>query len=109
MLLIFIQILTDNLTTGFLCCDDDCHLKKFARNQARIRQTPIAIRLVSLNMVIGKTHFKGHTDQWCHQSCNPYSFCELENVQIGYLPNTQSLMSFTCFVLSLFLGVTESE
>ena len=112
MLLIFIQVLVhaviwpNNLITEFLCCDDGCHLKKYAS------KTPPAIRLASINIVIDKMHFKGHIDQWCHQNCNSYSFCELDCVswlQTGHLPNILSLMTFKCFVLSLFLDGGESE
>ena len=112
MLLIFIQILVfcpNNLITGFLCYDDGCHSKKYASNPARASQTPTAIRLASLNIVIDKMHFKGHTDQWCHQNCNPYSFRELDNVswlRIGHLPNTLWLISLH---ILLYICVIESE
>ena len=118
MLLIFIQVLVhaviwpNNLITGFLCYDDGCHLKKYANNPVRASQTPTAIRLASLNIVIDKMYFKGHIDQWCHQNCNPHSFRELDSVswlQTGHLPNILSLMSFKCSVLSLLLDIGESE
>lgn len=43
--------------------------------------TPAASKLASLNIVIDKLHFKGHTDSWCHSNCNPYDVKELEEVQ----------------------------
>ena len=46
--------------------------------------TLAASKLASLNIVIDKLHFKGHTDSWCHSNCNPYDVKELEEVQYIY-------------------------
>ena len=42
--------------------------------------TATAARLASLNIVVDKMHFKGHTDSWCHDHCNPYNLRELDKV-----------------------------
>ena len=65
---------------GFICYDDGCHLKKYANNPVRSAATPTAQRISSLTIAVDKFHFSGHTDTWCRQNCNPYSFKELNEV-----------------------------
>ena len=57
-----------------------CHLKKYATNTSRINLTPTTARIASLSIVVDKMHFKGHTDSWCHENCNPYQLKELDKV-----------------------------
>ena len=68
------------ILAGTLCYDDRCHLKKYALNPTRKEITPTAARLAALNIVVDKMHFKGHTDSWCHDHCNPYNLRELDKV-----------------------------
>ena len=68
------------ITTGFVCYDDGCHLKKYASHSDRRQLTPTAKRLAELNIVVDKLHFQGHTDRWCFEHCNPYKFDELKEV-----------------------------
>jgi len=67
-------------TIDILCYDDGCHLRRYARNCARSQVTQATSKLASLNIVIDKLHFKGHTDSWCHSNCNPYDVKELDEV-----------------------------
>ena len=68
------------LTLVYLCYDDGCHLKKYAANPKRATQTPTAQKLATMKIVIDKMHFRGHTDTWCQEHCNPYKFDDLNNV-----------------------------
>lgn len=67
--------------TGFVCYDDGCHLRKFARNPSRSSLTATASRIANLEIVIDRMHFKGHVDSWCKQTCNPDNFIELNDVR----------------------------
>lgn len=68
-------------TTGFVCYDDGCHLKRYASHSDRRKLTPITMRLSSaISIVVDKMHFRGHTDKWCQEHCNPYLFDELKEV-----------------------------
>ena len=64
-------------------CYDGCHLRRYASNTARCDLTATARRLASLNIVVDRMHFKGHTDPWCHEHCDPNKLKELEKVSIG--------------------------
>ena len=64
----------------YLCYDDGYHLKKFATNPKRANHTQTSIQLASMSIVIDKMHFRGHTDSWCQQNCNPHKFADLEKV-----------------------------
>ena len=66
----------------FVCYDDGCHLRRYARNPCRSQITPFSVKLASVEIVIDKMHMAGHTDKWCHQYCNPRAFKELENVSL---------------------------
>ena len=69
-----------DLCQGTVCYDDGCHLKRYACNPARSTLTATAGRLSSMNFAIDRMHFKGHTDVWCHQHCDPNKLKELEKV-----------------------------
>ena len=82
----FISRLTIPFTAGFVCYDDGCHLKKFATHRDRRKLTPTATRLSSnITIVVDKMHFRGHTDKWCQENCNPFKHDGLHDVGIGHL------------------------
>ena len=64
-----------------LCYDDGCHLKKYATNPSRSAMTPVATQLASLQIVVDRMHFKGHTDPWCHEHCDPNKVKDLHKVR----------------------------
>ena len=66
----------------FVCYDDGCHLRKYAKHPSRSLLTPQSTKLANTEIVIDKMHMAGHTDVWCHQHCDPKSFKELENVSV---------------------------
>ena len=66
----------------FVCYDDGCHLRRFARNPSRAYLTPISTHLANTEIVIDKMHMAGHTDAWCHQHCDPKLCRQLDNVSI---------------------------
>ena len=70
------------LITEFVCYDDGCHLRRFARNPSRADLTPISKKLATVEIVVDKMHMAGHTDSWCHQHCDPKLFRELDNVRM---------------------------
>jgi len=57
--------------TGTICYDDACHLMKYAKNKKRATLTPTSKRLSTMAFVVDCMHFKGHTDGWCRDNCNP--------------------------------------
>ena len=69
-----------NIFTEFICYDDACHLKKFARNPVRAKLTSEAEKLATTHMVVDKMHMKGHTDVWCKENCNADKFEALNKV-----------------------------
>ena len=77
-----------SILTGFLCYDDGCHLKKFACNSRRKDSTNTSKWISSMNIVVDKLHFRGHTDKWCHENCNPNDFVALEKVLIHVCVST---------------------
>ena len=64
----------------FICYDDGCHLRKYARNPLRQGLTPTATLLSSLEIVVDKMHIKGHVDPWCLRTCDARKFKALEQV-----------------------------
>ena len=79
----YIQVHTYTLTyisTGYICYDDECHLKQYALHPERSHQTATAKRMADLNIVVDKLHFKGHVDPWCKEHCNPYGCSDLDEV-----------------------------
>ena len=65
---------------GCLCYDDGCHFEEICMNTKRANQTVTAAHITSINIVIDKMHFRGHTDTWCKENCDPHKFKELDKV-----------------------------
>ena len=68
------------LFAEYICYDDGCHLRKYARNENRKYQTPTAQTWALVEIVIDKMHMSGHVDQWCRANCDPKHFDALQNV-----------------------------
>lgn len=66
--------------TEFICYDDGCHLRKYARKANRKDLTQVAQKLAVMEIVVDKLHMQGHTDGWCHRNCDPNLFSELNEV-----------------------------
>ena len=66
---------------GYICYDDGCHLRKFARNPSRMDITPTAKRIASFEIVVDKMHMAGHVDKWCRENCDARKLKELDNVR----------------------------
>ena len=64
----------------FICYDDACHPKRFARNPVRKDLTIQTKQLASVEMSVDKMHMKGHTDPWCKANCDPMNFTKLNKV-----------------------------
>ena len=64
-----------------ICYDDACHLKKYATHKERKVLTATAGRIASMTIVVDKLHFRGHTNKWCQEFCNPYKFDELNELR----------------------------
>jgi len=70
-----------NLThPEFICYDDGCHLRRYARNSERKKLTEATKRLAEIEIVVDKMHMSGHIDEWCKANCDPNSFTQLEKV-----------------------------
>ena len=80
----------------FVCYDDGCHLRQYARNPCRSQITPCSAKLANVEIVIDKMHMAEHTDKWCHQNCNPRAFKELENVNYCYLITVNFYLMHCC-------------
>ena len=68
------------LSLEFICYDDGCHLRKFARQATRQDLTPTAKKLAMVEIVIDKMHMAGHVDKWCLTNCDPHLFSALDKV-----------------------------
>ena len=55
-------------------------MKKYATNPKWADHTATAKRIASMNIVIDKLHYKGHTDAWCKKHYDPYKFDDLNKV-----------------------------
>lgn len=78
------RIIADqSLCAEFICYDDACHLRRFSRNPVRAHLTPQTEQLAAVNMAVDKMHFKGHTDKWCKEHCDPSKFEALRKVSYG--------------------------
>ncbi len=66
----------------FVCYDDACHLRRFARNSVRADLTVQTKQLARVEMVVDKMHFKGQIDPWCKEHCDPARFEALRKVLI---------------------------
>ena len=71
---------THEFFIGFICYDDACHLKKFARHPARATLTEQSKQLASVEMVVDRMHMKGHVDPWCKEHCDAAKIPELSKV-----------------------------
>ena len=61
-------------------------IKKFPIHRDRRKLTPSATRLSSnITIVVDKMHFRGHTDKWCQENCNPFEYDGLHDVDISHL------------------------
>ena len=47
---------------GYVCYDDGCHLRKFARHPSRKDITETAKHIASLEILVDKMHMAGHID-----------------------------------------------
>jgi len=56
--------------------------ERFVTSNKRNDLTPAAKRLASLNFVVDRFHFSGHTDSWCKLNCNPDMFEALKKVHL---------------------------
>ena len=65
---------------GFICYDDACHLKRFARDPMWAGITDQGKQPASVEMVVDKMHMKGHVDPWCKMNCDAEIFSELDKV-----------------------------
>ncbi len=79
------------LYTDFICYDDGCHLRKYARNCIRKDLTPTSVRLAKIEIVIDKMHLAGHIDKWCLANCNPHLFPQLEKVGLRFINSFRSV------------------
>lgn len=67
-------------STGTICYDDGCHLKKYALKREDLTAT--SKRIASMSIAVDKMHFKGHVVKWCQQHCNPFELEQLKNVSV---------------------------
>ena len=68
----------------YICYDDGCHLRRYARNPVRsqlTQLTPCTIQLSEIEIVIAKMHMAGHIDRWCLENCDPKLFTDLNEVR----------------------------
>ena len=72
------------MALGFICYDDACHLKKFARDPARASLTDQSKQLASVEMVVDRMHMIGHVDPWCKEHCDADKIPELAKVRCKY-------------------------
>ena len=64
--------------TEFICYDDACHLKKYAKNSVRRNVTRTTQKMDEMEMIVHRFHFKNHVDRWCKGHCNPYNRDDLK-------------------------------
>ena len=64
----------------YVCYDDGCHLRKFARNPARANISKESKLLSEKEIVVDKMHMRGHVDSWCKATCDPHLHSYLDNV-----------------------------
>jgi len=89
-------------TPDYICYDDACHLRKFARNSIRSNLTSQSTALASVEMVVDKMHMKGHVDPWCKENCDANKFKELHKVCDACLRKpVMNLWYISCYRLIL--------
>ena len=74
-----IQIL-HTIPSEYMCYDDGCHLRKFARNPVRSQVSAESKLISQLEIVVDKMHMRSHTDSWCKQNCDPLKHPYLKDV-----------------------------
>ena len=67
---------------GYICYDDGCHLRKFARNPVRAEASTESKLIALQEIVVDKMHMKGHVDSWCKQNCDPTKHFYLDKVRV---------------------------
>ena len=65
----------------YVCYDDGCHLRKFARNPNRADISRESQILAKQHIVVDKMHMRGHIDQWCKLNCDPAEYPYLNDVR----------------------------
>lgn len=68
------------LHADYICYDDGCHLRNFARNPIRRDLTSTTKKLSLLEIVVDKMHIAGHVDPWCLKTCDARKVKDLEKV-----------------------------
>ena len=76
----FHLIITEIIFIGFICYDDACHLKRFARNPARADLTEQSKQLASVEMVVDRMLMKAHIVPWCREHCDASKDPEIKKV-----------------------------
>ena len=66
--------------TEYICYDDGCHLRRFARNAIRRDTTTTSKKIADIEIVVDKMHMKGHIDSWCLEHCDSRKITELDHV-----------------------------
>lgn len=74
--------LIHSFTLKFICYDDGCHLRRYARQTSRKDLTETTKRLAQVEIVVDKMHMHGHIDQWCKANCDASAFSQLDKVRI---------------------------
>ena len=70
--------------TEYVCYDDGCHLRKFARNCSRCDVSAESKILAKQHIVVDKMHMRGHIDQWCKLNCDPANYPFLDDVSTSF-------------------------
>ena len=65
----------------FICYDDGCHLRRYARLTSRKDLTATTKHLAQVEILVDKLHMRGHTDPWCKANCDASAFPELDKVR----------------------------
>lgn len=71
--------------TEYVCYDDGCHLRRFARNSKRSQVSKESALIAEKEIVVDKMHMKGHTDSWCKTNCDPHKHVYLNPVRFSSL------------------------
>ena len=58
---------------------------KYATNAKRSALTSTAKCLANMNYVVDRMHFRGYTDPWCRENCDPDKLSTMEMVPGIYI------------------------
>ena len=109
---VIFQVLLLNMNNfpciDYICYDDGCHLRKFARHSSKQDVTPTAQKLASVEIVIDKMHMAGHVDKCCLENCDPHLFSDLDRVSKRYTSSRPSLTLVNCNLSRLIQKVVSS-